>query len=61
MSGDTSRHLWRMADAILRQVRMRKLLKAASFKNGVEGDRVDGWNIMNLSFLWNIKFLLLFD
>jgi hypothetical protein len=31
-----------VSDVTLLQVRGRKLIKAAAFKNGVEGDKVDG-------------------
>lgn len=47
VSGDSTRHIWRMADAILKQVRGRKLIKAAAFKNGVEGDKVDDWLVVD--------------
>mmetsp|Transcript_4393 Transcript_4393/g.7492 ORF Transcript_4393/g.7492 Transcript_4393/m.7492 type:complete len:271 (-) Transcript_4393:741-1553(-) len=47
VSGDSTRHIRRMADAILKQVRGRKLLKAAAFKNGVEGDKVDDWLVVD--------------
>lgn len=42
VSGESPRHLRRMAEAVLKQVRGRRLKRAAAFKNGIEGDKVDG-------------------
>lgn len=43
VSGDSSRHIRRLAEAILKQVRKRNLTKATAFNRGIEGEKIDDW------------------